>query len=176
MSSTNNSRVNSAAQRDKERKERLAALQQRDNYNNTSYDSSEQRSNNQRTEQQLKEDILKHHEQTVEILRRTCRTSGETIDLGHQNTTLLVQQGEQMDRIDDSLNRVEHGLRVSDKLLKGMKGIGGSVVSLFTSVKAPKKNKQMTTSTVAFEAEKQASAGVRVAPGEEQQPKSTRGK
>lgn len=75
---------------------------------------------------------------TVELLKKTVRTTHETIDVGDETAMKLRMQSEQLDRVDKKFDDVEYNLKVSDRLVKGMGGITGKIGSWFTrKPKAP---------------------------------------
>ena len=82
---------------------------------------------------------------TTDILRKTARTTAETVDIGDHTMTQLRAQGETIDRVDRKMDEAEYNLKVSDRLVKGIGSVGGMVSTWFSrkpKVAPPKQEKK----------------------------------
>jgi len=68
-----------------------------------------------------------------ELLDATIQQASMTAQIGAQTLVQLQTQKEQLKRVDEHLNAINHHLTRSERILKGMKSIGGAISNLFTS-------------------------------------------
>lgn len=82
--------------------------------------------------------IQRSQAETLKSLKRAQRETNQTIEVGEDTTRRLAHQSDTINRIDGTLDKTEYELKVADRILKGMTGIGGAIASWFTSApKAP---------------------------------------
>jgi len=90
-------------------------------------------SQNVRTRADLQEYEKKLEDQNEAALDRALMTAADTEKTGAATLGQLVSQREALQRIDASLNEINHTMSRSERLLRGIKSIGGAIANAFTS-------------------------------------------
>ena len=73
-----------------------------------------------------------------ELLRKAARTAQQTVEIANENSRVLAEQGEVIDKIDKTLDDTQKKIGVANHVLKSMSGFKGIVYGIFSS--APKES------------------------------------
>lgn len=72
-------------------------------------------------------------------LKNTIKVARETTQVGAATIHKLNEQTEQFERMDNALNETNDSLTRSERILRGMKSIGGAFTNMFSSSKSKQK-------------------------------------
>ena len=86
------------------------------------------------------------------ILRKAARTAQQTVEIANDNSRVLAEQGEVIDKIDRTLDDTQKKIGVANYVLKSMSGFKGIVYGIFAS--APKAQTPTPTPLVPTRTEK----------------------
>lgn len=98
-------------------------------------------SNQQQQQQQLDQ------RSNEEILNDTIRVCDETSTLGAETLMKLKAQREQIERADNNLSEIDESMTRSERLIRGIKSIGGALANAFSRPSASNTTTTTTAST-----------------------------
>ena len=75
-------------------------------------------------------------QQNRESLANSIRMAKEATDVGQETLMKMTAQREQMKKMDDDLDKTNESLNRSERVIRGMKSIGGTIKNLFTKPNA----------------------------------------